>query len=125
VNKLVAFLGHDDAVKVTPDDVIRFKDHRLSEVSPKTVNDGDLAALKTILGWGRTNRRLTINAAEGITIKLRKKPKRVRPNWVTDDEAVAAHCRRRLPAEAEGANEALPEQALVAVAVLLYRRTRW
>jgi hypothetical protein len=50
VNKLGAFLGHYDAVKVTPEDIIRFKDHRLSEVSPKTVNDGDLAALKTILG---------------------------------------------------------------------------
>jgi integrase len=89
VNKLGAFLKHDDAAKVTPEDVIRFKDHRLTEVSPKTVNDGDLAALKTIFGWGKTNRRLAINAAEGITIKLRKRPKRVRPNWFTDDEAKA------------------------------------
>lgn len=31
VNKLVAFLGHDDAAKVTPEDVIRFKDHRLTD----------------------------------------------------------------------------------------------
>ncbi len=37
VTKFVAFLGHDDAVKVCPEDVIRFKDYRLTEVSPKTV----------------------------------------------------------------------------------------
>jgi hypothetical protein len=27
---LVAFLNHDDAKKVTPEDVVRFKDHRLA-----------------------------------------------------------------------------------------------
>jgi integrase len=89
VNKLIAFLKHDDAQKITPDDIVRFKDHRLSTgISPKTVNDGDLAALKTVLGWGKTNRRLSYNAVEGITIKLKKR-KRQRPKGFTHDEAKA------------------------------------
>lgn len=96
MNMFIAFLGHDDAGKVTSNDVVRFKDHRLSTVnprtgkptSPKTVKDGDLAALKTVLGWGRDNHRLTINAAEGITIKL-KKAKRSQSRAFTDDEAKA------------------------------------
>ena len=33
---LVAFLGHDDAKRVTPEDVVRFKDHRLASVNPRT-----------------------------------------------------------------------------------------
>ena len=53
----VAFVGHEDAGRVTPEDVIAFKDHRLNIVSPKTgkkvsaktVKDSDLAALKAIL----------------------------------------------------------------------------
>jgi hypothetical protein len=55
---IVAFLGHDDARRVTADDVVRFKDHRLSTINPrtgkpisaKTVKDSDLSGLKTLFG---------------------------------------------------------------------------
>lgn len=30
INQLVSFLGHDDATKVTPQDILDFKDHRLN-----------------------------------------------------------------------------------------------
>jgi len=96
IEKLVKFLGHDDARKVTPGDVVRFKDYRLSEVnpksgkpaSPKTVKDSDLAGLKAIFGWAVSNRLLPSNPAEGITIKLGK-PKRLRSKGFTDAEANA------------------------------------
>lgn len=96
VAKLVAFLGHDDARRVTAEDVVRYKDHRLSDLnpktgkpaSPKTVKDSDLAALKTVFGWGVRNRLLGSNPAEGITIKLGK-PKRLRSKGFTDAEAFA------------------------------------
>jgi integrase len=96
VAKLVTFLGHDDARRVTPEDVVRFKDHRLSEVSPKTgkpaspktVKDSDLAALKAVFGWAVVNRLLPTNPAEGITIKLGK-PKRSRSKGFTGEEAEA------------------------------------
>ncbi|MCC5977556.1 MAG: tyrosine-type recombinase/integrase [Salinarimonas sp.] len=97
ISKFVAFLGHDDATRVTPDDVVRFKDHRLAEinprsgkpVSPKTVKDSDLAGLKSVFGWAVTNRLLPANPAEGVTIKGVGKLVRTRSKGYTDTEAVA------------------------------------
>jgi integrase len=93
---LVAFLGHDDAKLVTPEDVVRFKDHRLSSINPrtgkpisaKTVKDSDLAGLKTLFGWAVSNRKLTSNPATGITIKLGK-PQKLRGKGLTEEEAKA------------------------------------
>jgi integrase len=93
---LVAFLGHDSAKLVTPEDIVRFKDHRLSSINPrtgkpisaKTVKDSDLAGLKTLFGWAVSNRKLTANPASGITIKLGK-PQKLRGKGLTEDEAKA------------------------------------
>ena len=86
---LVAFLGHDDAAKVAPEDVVRFKDRRLANgISPKTVKDSDLAGLKTVFGWAVSNKRIPTNPAAGITIKLAK-PAKLRSKGFTDTEAKA------------------------------------
>jgi integrase len=93
---LVTLLGHDDATRVTPEDVIRFKDHRLASVHPrtgkpisaKTVKDSDLSGLKTLFGWAVVNRMLSVNPATGITIKLGK-PVKLRSKGLTDAEARA------------------------------------
>jgi integrase len=77
---LTKFLDHNDASRVTPEDVVRFKDHRLANsVSAKTVKDSDLAALKTVFGWAVANKLLTI--------KLGKRP-RLRSKGFTDKEAI-------------------------------------
>jgi integrase len=93
---LVAFLGHDDAKRVTPEDVVRFKDHRLSSINPrsgkpisaKTVKDSDLSGLKTLFGWAVSNRKLTTNPVIGITIKLGK-PQKLRGKGLTEEEVKA------------------------------------
>ncbi|MDP3342294.1 DUF6538 domain-containing protein [Frigidibacter sp.] len=93
---LVAFLGLDDAARLTPEKVIDFKDHRLSTPNPrtgkpisaKTVKDSDLAGLKTVFGWAVSNRKMAINPAAGITIKLGK-AKKLRSKGFTDSEASA------------------------------------
>jgi integrase len=93
---LVSFLGHDDAKRVTPEEVVRFKDHRLASINPrtgkpisgKTVKDSDLAGLKTIFGWAVSNRKLSSNPATGITIKLGK-PQKLRGKGLTEEEARA------------------------------------
>jgi integrase len=93
---LVAFLGHDDAKQVTPEDIVRFKDHRLASINPrtgkpisgKTVKDSDLAGLKTLFGWAVSNRKLPSNPVTGITIKLGK-PQKLRGKGLTEDEAKA------------------------------------
>jgi integrase len=94
--RLVAFLKHDSAGRVTTADVIAFKDFRLTElnqrtgqpISPKTVKDSDLAGLKSVFGWALGNRRMASNPALGINIKLGKKT-RTRSKGFTEDEAVA------------------------------------
>ena len=96
VASLIAFLRHDDARRVTPDDIVRFKDHRLSTINPrtgkpisaKTVKDSDLSGLKTLFGWAVSNRKLSTNPATGITIKLGKQAK-LRGKGFTEEEAKA------------------------------------
>jgi integrase len=81
---------------VTPEDIVRFKDHRLASInprtgrplSPKTVKDSDLSGLKTLFGWAVSNRKLPSNPATGITIKLGK-PQKLRGKGLTEDEAKA------------------------------------
>lgn len=93
---LVAFLKHDDATRVTAEDIVAFKDHRLATPSKltgkvpsaKTVKDSDLAALKTLFGWAVINRKLPTNPAAGLTIKLGKK-QRLRPKGFVEAEAHA------------------------------------
>jgi integrase len=93
---LITFLGHDDAKLVTPEDIVRFKDHRLASINPrngkpisgKTVKDSDLAGLKTLFGWAVSNRKLTSDPATGITIKLGK-PQKLRGKGLTEEEAKA------------------------------------
>ena len=88
VAKLVVVLKHDNASSVTPEDIVRFKDVRIeSGVSPKTVKDSDLAGLKTIFGWAVMNRRMSINPAEGLTIKT-SKPRKLRAKGFSDKEAI-------------------------------------
>ncbi len=96
ITGFIAFLGHDEAGKVTPHDVVRYKDHRLQTinprkgkaVSPKTVKDSDLAALKAVLGWAVANHRLPTNAASGITIKIGKR-QQLRSKGFSEEEARA------------------------------------
>ncbi len=45
IETLAAFLKHDDARRITEDDLLRFKTNRLESVSAKTVRDKDLACL--------------------------------------------------------------------------------
>lgn len=93
IDRLVAFLKHDDANRVTVDDALRFKDNRLENVSPKTVRDGDLPGLKSVFGWGVTNKKIKDNPFASITIKREKKIV-VRSKGFTEDEATAIfrHC---------------------------------
>lgn len=96
VRYLVAFLKHDDATRVTAEDIVAFKDHRLATPSErtgkvpsaKTVKDSDLAALKTLFSWAVINRKLPANPAAGLTIKIGKK-QRLRPKGFTEAEAHA------------------------------------
>lgn len=110
VKSLIAFLKHDDATRITAEDVVAYKDHRLSTPSPrtgkipsaKTVKDSDLSALKTLFSWAVMNRKLPANPAAGLTIKVSRRAQ-VRPKGFVEAE-VRAILRASLAYEA-GPNE--------------------
>lgn len=96
VRYLVAFLGHDDATRVTKRDIVNFKDHRLQQTNPRTgkplsantVRDGDLAGLKVVFDWAVANLKLPENPATGVTIRHTTKA-RVRTKSFSTDEQTA------------------------------------
>ena len=111
IKQFVAFLHHDDAYRVTVEDVRRFKDYRLATrkpngqlLSPTTVKNSDLAALKSIFGWGVANSRLAENPATDVTV-ARVSKVRLRERELTAEEA------RRLlkPASAMERGKEMPE----------------
>ena len=89
VGRLAAFLKHDDAARVSPTNVVAYKDHRLAEgVSAKTVGDSDISGLRSIFAWAVANRKLTNNPADGIKV-TRAKATRTRSKGLTLEEAKA------------------------------------
>jgi integrase len=91
---LVEFLGHGDATKISPDDIIRWKEHLLTEKpdgggeprGARTVRDKYLAAARAVFRWAKANRKVQTDPVEGITVRVPKKP-RLRESGFTDAEA--------------------------------------
>lgn len=88
IDRLIKHLGHDDAGRVSEDDMLAFKNARLKVVSAKTLKDGDLPGIKSVFGWAVDNRKLTKNPADAIKVKSEKKI-RTRSKGFTDAEATA------------------------------------
>jgi integrase len=93
IRQFHAFLGHEDAHRVTAEDVRRFRDFRLASkkrngqpVSAMTVKNSDLAALKSVFGWAVANRRLSDNPAAEVSVTKVAKVK-LREREFTDEEA--------------------------------------
>jgi site-specific recombinase XerD len=93
LNHLIAFLGHDDSARVTPEDIVRWKDHLLIEpsrdgatLSAKTVREGYLSAAKATFKWGMSNRKVEVDPTVGISVRGKKK-QRLRSPGFSDREA--------------------------------------
>ena len=85
---LEAVMGHDDARRVTPSDVRRYKEARLAAgMSPKTVKNG-VEAIGTVLTWGITNAFLDgTNPAARMAPKMGRGGVRVRGPYTEKDAA--------------------------------------
>ncbi len=72
LHELEAFLGHDDAGRVTAEDLIHWKAALIQQGrSPKTIRDAKLAPIRAIFRCAFNNRYLPVNPAERITIEIR------------------------------------------------------
>lgn len=96
--------GAKDCRHVSKEDVIAFKNYRLTQVSKRTgkpisartVKDSDLAALKSVFGWAVSNDHMEINPAEGVTVpQIAKKQRNRTSNGFEPNEArtVLTHAR--------------------------------
>ncbi|HZH52719.1 MAG TPA: DUF6538 domain-containing protein [Microvirga sp.] len=75
IAEFVAFVGHDDPSAIRRQDVVAWKQKLLDDgISPKTINDSKLAALKAVLGWAADNELLRENPAARVAVKRAKKP---------------------------------------------------
>lgn len=73
---LIAFVGHDDAARLTVSDIDRWRDYLLTEPgrggklrSPGTVKDKYLCALRATLSWAVEKRRLPDNVATLVKVR--------------------------------------------------------
>jgi len=83
--KLSDFLGYDDAARVTPEEIVAFKEHLLkSGFAPKSVQNV-FAGVKTIFRFGVTNRKIATDPTAGITYKAKRDPKRKRQPFTLDE----------------------------------------
>lgn len=83
-----AFIGHDDAARVTAEDAVRWKEARLAAGrSPKTVAN-DLNEMQPIWRWAKANKKLSFaeNPFAGIAPREKKTSRRARVPY-TDAEA--------------------------------------
>ncbi|WP_189512549.1 tyrosine-type recombinase/integrase [Mesorhizobium sp. M2A.F.Ca.ET.043.02.1.1] len=85
---LSKFIGHDDARRLTKQNLLEWKDANLKVLASKTVSDVYLTSVRTVLKWAVNNDRLETNVAEKVRIKVSKK-QRSREQGFTTDEAVA------------------------------------
>lgn len=88
IDRLIKHLRHDNAGRVSEQDMLDFKDARLKTVSAKTLKDGDLPGINAVFNWAVDNRKLAKNPANAIKVRSEKKT-RTRPKGFTDDEASA------------------------------------
>ncbi|UGX92922.1 hypothetical protein G6321_00046085 [Bradyrhizobium barranii subsp. barranii] len=85
---LVEFLGHDDASRVTKQDIVRWKDQRLAEkITIKVINDTDIASFSNVFNWGVEREWLTSNPTDGTRIKSKRKNAEVREKYFLPEEA--------------------------------------
>lgn len=88
LNRLADHLGHSDALRVTEDDAVSWKENLLSSGRSLKSTRNHLHAAKAVFGWGKENRKVTINPFLGVRVSRRVKAadQRRRKSY-SDDEA--------------------------------------
>jgi integrase len=94
VQHLVGFLGHDDAARLTREEVVSWRDHLLETPTklgkvrkPITVKDKYLTALRCTLGWAVEEHKLSSNVASEVAVRVPKEAKSRAHSDFTMDEA--------------------------------------
>ena len=86
VDDLIKFVGSDDANRITRKTIIAWKDAKLGTLSPRTVKNVHLAAIKATFNWAVANEIISENPIRDIKIKVGQ-PRLDRPKGFTTAEA--------------------------------------
>jgi hypothetical protein len=87
LGNLTDFLGHDDATRLSPKDLVAWKGKMIEAgLHPKTILGAKLAPVRAILQWGVDNDHLPSNPAARITIGLKTRAADSKRGF-NDDEA--------------------------------------
>lgn len=109
IKRFIAFIGHDDARRVSHDDVKRYRDERLNVdgMAPMTLRNLELVALKSLFSFAmREHTDFTVNPASKVTVMISKamKAQRKRSSY-SDDGALkllqASRSHKRAPNEGD------------------------
>jgi hypothetical protein len=66
-------IGHDDARKLTKQNLLDWRDEKLKTLAAKTVADVYLASVRTVLSWAVANDKLETNVAAQVRPEIPKK----------------------------------------------------
>lgn len=90
VEALIEYLGHDDAQRVTPENIADWCDHLRHEkgLAARTVSQKYLTVIKIVFGVAVEKRKLKENPAKENKVRF-VKPQRTRPKGFTENEARA------------------------------------
>lgn len=95
-------IGHDDARRLSKQDLLSWRDELLKTLSPKTVAAVYLAAVRTVLSWAVSNDRLEVNVADQVRQEVpRRKLDREQGFTLAEATAVLKASRTYEPAERE------------------------
>jgi len=87
MKELSDFVGHDDARRVSADDLVSWKANLLAKGrAAKTIRDSKLAPVRAIFQWAVDNRKLDTNPGARINIDLKSRSTEKRRGY-TDEEA--------------------------------------
>lgn len=94
LNSLISHLGHDDATRITTDDLISWKDALLAPQasgvkrrSQVTVKHKYLGAVKPVFAWAVKNKLIPENPAVGVTVGVPRKVRNRAERGYTEAEA--------------------------------------
>lgn len=89
IESLVAFLGHDDALLVTPEKISDWCEHlrHTNGLAARTVSQKYLSVAKLVFRLAVEKRKLKENPADSLQVRFTK-PERTRSKGFTDEEAL-------------------------------------
>lgn len=87
-DKLVTFLGHDDAARLTRENLLEWREALSETLSAKTIKDVYLAGVRAVLTWAKENGKIDDNPAADVRVRT-PKAIRTREKGFTDAEALA------------------------------------